>query len=91
MMLEVLEPNWHVLQLQLHKAHRLDELLAAHSDFLDSSLKQCMLRDPVLLRLLARLLTVCVVTADQARSLMEEVGRKSSVHATPALKTCLKG
>jgi len=75
MMLEVLEPNWHLLHLKLRKSLRLDELLAHHSDFLDASLKQCMLRDPVLLRLLARLLTVCVVTADQTRSLMEEVDK----------------
>ena len=34
-----------------------------------------MLRDPVLLRLLARLLTVCVIFADQTRLLMEQVAK----------------
>jgi len=73
MMLEVLEPNWHVLMLRLRAAGSLDELMAHHAHFLDASLKECMLRDAVLLKLLAKLLTICVIYADQTRSLMAAV------------------
>ena len=67
MMFEVLEPNWHVLLSRLSSAKHLDELLSCHANFLDTSLKECMLRDAVLLKLLAKLLTICVIFADQVR------------------------
>ena len=35
-----------------------------HWQFLDASLRECMLRDAVLLKLLAKLLTICVIFAD---------------------------
>ena len=68
MMFEVLEPNWHVLQQKLRSASTLDSLLAHHTEFLDASLRECMLRDAVLLKLLAKLLTICVIFADQVHS-----------------------
>ena len=64
---QVLEPNWHVLGQKLRTASSLDELLKHHSEFLDASLRECMLRDAVLLKLLAKLLTICVIFADQTR------------------------
>merc|ERR1712087_924886 len=81
MMFEVLEPNWHVLQQKLKAARRVDELVAHHNAFLDTCLKECMLRDPTLLKLLAKLLTYCVIFADQTRAVMHEVARL--IEATP--------
>ena len=73
MMFEVIEPNWHVLTQKLRSAPSLDTLLAHHADFLDASLRECMLRDAVLLKLLAKLLTICVIFADQTRIVMTDV------------------
>ena len=75
MMFEVLEPNHHVLRGRLRAATNLDEVLSHHADFLDTSLKECMLRDASLLRLLAKILTICVIFADQTRLVMADVSR----------------
>ena len=74
MMLEVLEPNWHVFRLKLQTASKVDELVSLHNEFLDSSLKECMLRDAVLLKLLATLLTICVIFAEQTKAVMQRIG-----------------
>ena len=71
----MLEPNWHVLLQKLGAARKLDELLAQHNGFLDKCLKECMLRDAVLLKLLAKLLTVCVIFADHTRLVMQDVAQ----------------
>jgi gamma-tubulin complex component 2 len=73
MMFEVIEPNWHVLSGKLRAATSLDALLQHHAEFLDASLRECMLRDAVLLKLLAKLLTICVIFADQTRIVMADV------------------
>ena len=83
MMFEVLEPNWHVLHQKLRTARSLDELLQHHSEFLDASLRECMLRDAVLLKLLAKLLTICVIFADQTRIVMMDVGAQVAAAALP--------
>jgi hypothetical protein len=36
---QVLEPNWHVLQLKMRVATSVDELMRLHAHFLDASLK----------------------------------------------------
>ena len=73
MMFEVLEPNWHVFILRLRASTSVDTIISHHSHFLDASLKECMLRDPTLLKLLAKLLTICVVFADQTRLVANRV------------------
>uniref|UniRef100_A0A7S0NR59 Spindle pole body component n=1 Tax=Calcidiscus leptoporus TaxID=127549 RepID=A0A7S0NR59_9EUKA len=80
MMFEVLEPNWHMLKLRLQAARRVDELISHHQDFLDVCLKECMLRDAVLLKLLAKLLTICVIFADQTRLVMGKVSEVLALH-----------
>jgi len=84
MMLEVLEPNWHVLMLRLRGAQSVDELISLHASFLDRSLKECMLRDAPLLKLLAKLLTICVIYADQTRSLSAAI--TAAVGEAPPLR-----
>ena len=83
MMFEVLEPNWHVLCQKLRAAGSLDELLKHHSEFLDASLRECMLRDAVLLKLLAKLLTICVIFADQTRIVMTDVAAHLATSPLP--------
>ena len=36
---QVLEPNWHVLRQKMQSSAKVDELMAHHNDFLDTSLK----------------------------------------------------
>jgi len=45
MMIEVIEPSWHVFLQNMSKVENVDEVLAFHQDFLDSCLKNCLLTD----------------------------------------------
>ncbi|ORY93853.1 gamma-tubulin complex component protein [Syncephalastrum racemosum] len=49
---EVLEPNWRRLQSNLTKVSTVDQVLQFHSDFLDTCLKDCMLTNAKLLRVI---------------------------------------
>jgi gamma-tubulin complex component 2 len=48
--IEVLEPNWRLLESNLGKVSTVDQVLQCHSDFLDTCLKECMLTSAKLLR-----------------------------------------
>ncbi|CRK86952.1 CLUMA_CG000769, isoform A [Clunio marinus] len=56
MMIEVIEPVWHIFMQQLAKAKNIDDVLIFHEDFLDHCLKNCMLTYPDLLK---RIISVC--------------------------------
>jgi gamma-tubulin complex component 2 len=56
MMIEVIEPVWHVFMQQMAKAKNIDDVLGFHEDFLDHCLKNCMLTYPELLK---RIISVC--------------------------------
>ncbi|KAI7904831.1 gamma-tubulin complex component protein [Cokeromyces recurvatus] len=51
---EVLEPNWRRLEANLSNITTVDQVLQYHSDFLDSCLKECMLTNSKLLRVMKR-------------------------------------
>lgn len=55
MVVEVLEPNFHKFKMLLDKAKTLDEILKLHNDFLDECLKECLLTDQNLFRILTKL------------------------------------
>ncbi|XP_074643157.1 gamma-tubulin complex component 2-like [Tubulanus polymorphus] len=60
MMFEVLEPNWVVFENNLSSVSNLDDVLAYHTDFLNVCLKDCMLTNPDLLKIVHKLMMVCV-------------------------------
>lgn len=60
MMFEVIEPNWHDFQQNMAKVSNVDDVLAFHGDFLDCCLNDCMLTSTELLRIVHKLLVVCV-------------------------------
>lgn len=61
MMIEVIEPNWHIFIQNMGKVENVDEVLAVHQNFLDSCLKNCMLTDPTLLnRSIFKLCNICL-------------------------------
>lgn len=59
MMIEVVEPNWHVFLEKMKTVENVDEVLVVHQDFIDSCLKNCMLTDANLLRNTSKLFKVC--------------------------------
>ena len=60
MMFEVIEPNWHILEINLRSVVNIDGVLEFHNDFLDRCLKDCMLTSPELLKIVSKLMAVCV-------------------------------
>ena len=58
---EVIEPNWHLLMEKVNSKDKsgksanrtVDELMEDHVDFLDTCLKECMLMNPKLLKVLS--------------------------------------
>ena len=57
----MLEPNWHALRQSLRRASTLDEVVGAHGDFLDTCLKECLLTAPGVIRVLEKLMSICVL------------------------------
>jgi gamma-tubulin complex component 2 len=44
---QVIEPHWREMEAALHRAHTADDLLSAHTNFLDTCLTECLLSSPV--------------------------------------------
>eukprot|EP01116_Phalansterium_solitarium_P012776 TRINITY_DN2935_c0_g1_i1.p1 TRINITY_DN2935_c0_g1~~TRINITY_DN2935_c0_g1_i1.p1 ORF type:complete len:812 (-),score=349.12 TRINITY_DN2935_c0_g1_i1:98-2533(-) len=59
MTFEVLEPNWHLLEQNLAKATTIDEVIKFHNDFLDTCLKECMLTDHRLVKIIHHAINAC--------------------------------
>lgn len=55
MVVEVLEPNFHKFKDSLLKATTIDEILLSHNDFLDECLKECLITDQNLFRILTKI------------------------------------
>ncbi|XP_073828150.1 gamma-tubulin ring protein 84 isoform X2 [Musca autumnalis] len=61
MMIEVIEPNWHIFIQNMSKVENVDEVLSFHQDFLDSCLKNCMLTDATSLnRSIFKMCNICL-------------------------------
>ena len=60
MIFEVLEPNWMNLERKLKIAKNVDEVLDSHTDFLRQCLQDCLLTNTDMLRILSKLLMLCV-------------------------------
>eukprot|EP00049_Salpingoeca_infusionum_P011462 m.199241 g.199241 ORF g.199241 m.199241 type:complete len:756 (+) comp14936_c0_seq1:144-2411(+) len=61
LLFQVIEPLWAQMRTTLQSATTVDQLFVAHRTFLDTSLKQCMLTHPVLLKAGAKLLSLCEI------------------------------
>ncbi|KAH8386582.1 hypothetical protein KR093_001330, partial [Drosophila rubida] len=61
MMIEIIEPNWHVFIEKMAKVENVDEVLNLHQDFLDLCLKNCMLTETSHLnRAIFKLCKICL-------------------------------
>ena len=64
MTFEVLEPNWRLLEKNLRSVRTIDDVLSAHNDFLDKSLRDCLLSDREVLKIISRLSALCIAFTD---------------------------
>ncbi|XP_033171232.1 gamma-tubulin complex component 2 homolog isoform X1 [Drosophila mauritiana] len=61
MMIEIIEPNWHIFIEKMKTVENVDNVLRLHQDFLDSCLKNCMLTEsPHLNRSIFKLCKICL-------------------------------
>uniref|UniRef100_A0A1Q3G1T4 Gamma-tubulin complex component n=1 Tax=Culex tarsalis TaxID=7177 RepID=A0A1Q3G1T4_CULTA len=60
MMIEVIEPNWHIFFQNIKQIKNIDDVLNYHQDFLDQCIKNCMLTDPDLLKNIINLCNICI-------------------------------
>ncbi|KAK9320522.1 Spc98 family-domain-containing protein [Lipomyces orientalis] len=60
---EVVEPNWCSLMAGISEVKTVDALMQNHVDFLDTCLKECMLTNSKLLRVMAKLMAACKLFA----------------------------
>ena len=66
MMFEVIEPHWHVLSEALRTGEgveHVDDVIRRHQAFQDSCLKECLLTDQSLLKILNKIIVVCMLFA----------------------------
>merc|ERR1719473_1842568 len=61
MMFEVIEPNWHTMMERLKTVKTIDDVIWHHDHFLDTCMKECMLHNPQLLKILTKLMSTCII------------------------------
>lgn len=59
MTFEVLEPNWHIMEMKIQSAKSVDEIIQQHDTFLDKCLRECMLLWPRILKKVESLKAIC--------------------------------
>eukprot|EP00276_Gloeochaete_wittrockiana_P000656 CAMPEP_0184674634 /NCGR_PEP_ID=MMETSP0308-20130426/87345_1 /TAXON_ID=38269 /ORGANISM="Gloeochaete witrockiana, Strain SAG 46.84" /LENGTH=196 /DNA_ID=CAMNT_0027122257 /DNA_START=467 /DNA_END=1057 /DNA_ORIENTATION=+ len=78
MTFEVIEHNWHVLEQRLKAVNTVDEVLKHHEDFLDTCLKECMLTNLQLLKILMKLLSTCTLFSKFTEDFSKTLSVKST-------------
>ncbi|XP_072013299.1 gamma-tubulin complex component 2-like [Amphiura filiformis] len=89
MMFEVVAPNWQILEEKLRSVSNIDDVLDYHTDFLDKCLKDCMLTNPELLKIVSKLMLICVTFANciqRVAQTMNVEGEVSLLIDSPAPK-----
>ena len=86
LMLEVIEPNWITLQKQIASLQTdwtkadasgqstVDDLITYHTEFLDKTLERCLLTNDVLIRCVMKLVSTCMLFADQMKRFADKTG-----------------
>lgn len=59
MMVEVIEPMWHLFLQKMDHVENVDDVLVAHHDFIDKCLENCMLKTPDVLSIIISICKVC--------------------------------
>ena len=84
MTLEVIGPREHEMQAGLSEARDMDQVLGLHERFLDTCLKQCLLASQDLLKTLTKLMTTCLLFADQMKRFVASSKEAGDVAAAAA-------
>jgi hypothetical protein len=71
MMIEVVEPSWHAMASSLRLAGSIDDVTACHGSFLDTCLADCLLTTPDVLKILTKLVTLCLLFSKQIAQAIE--------------------
>lgn len=84
MTFEVINPRSHEMAEDLTHAGNIDEMLSIHEKFLDVCLKECLLASQDLLRILTKIMTTCLLFADNMKRFTQnnEVVEESPPPAT---------
>lgn len=62
---EVLEPRWHEMQAQLRQCRSIDDVRHAHDWFLDRAMSDCLVTHYSVLKVLNKLIRLCLLFATQ--------------------------
>lgn len=81
MMSEVIEPYWHILENNLKNVNNVDDVLTHHNDFLDKCLKDCMLTAPELLKIVSKLMMICVTFTNCIQRITQTVIESEATYA----------
>eukprot|EP01104_Vermistella_antarctica_P007997 TRINITY_DN1988_c0_g1_i3.p1 TRINITY_DN1988_c0_g1~~TRINITY_DN1988_c0_g1_i3.p1 ORF type:complete len:712 (-),score=144.71 TRINITY_DN1988_c0_g1_i3:263-2398(-) len=68
--IDVLEPNWNKFEIALECVNTVDEVLKCHNTYLDDCLKGCMLTDTRLIKIITKLMSICIFYANYIESVM---------------------
>ncbi|XP_055309975.1 gamma-tubulin complex component 2 homolog [Sitodiplosis mosellana] len=60
MMIEVIEPNWHIFTARMNHVLTIDDVITIHQDFLHICMQHCMLHYPDLLLTLMNICGICL-------------------------------
>eukprot|EP00127_Corallochytrium_limacisporum_P004564 Clim_evm4s168 gene=Clim_evmTU4s168 len=71
---EVIDPAFHAFQQQLPQLQTVDELITAHNDFLDTCIKQCMLSNQKLMKIISKLTGICIIYCNYLKRFLSGVG-----------------
>lgn len=69
---EVIEPRWHEFVLALRSSSTVDDVLQAHAQFLENTIAASLLTSPDLLKLLTKLVTLCLLFSEQMTKAIED-------------------
>ena len=87
--LEVISPRGHEMKEGLAEAVDMDEVLGLHERFLDTCLKECLLASQSLLANLTKIMTTCLLFADNMKIFAEQssvTSKKGVLHTLAAAK-----
>lgn len=84
MVMEVIEPRFLRLEDTLRTATTVDELLAAHSTFLDECLRNCLLTEMDLFKIITKILSVCVIFCNYTERFIKQLTLEHSTAAAAA-------
>ncbi|XP_060079665.1 gamma-tubulin complex component 2-like isoform X1 [Ylistrum balloti] len=89
MMFEVVEHNWHIFQTNMESVSNVDDVLNYHTDFLNNCLKDCMLTNPDLLKIVHKLMMVCVTFSNFIQRLSQSATLE--MEEAPSRESSLQG